>query len=162
MGKTVFTAKTLAAVEFGQNGPLGTTRAIVEMTSRIVWYVGDEGRIVQNRLDSDEWDLWVLSGILTLNGTNSDNWDESLEWDNLDLVDIGDYTDTSTYWNEWARIILIRVWLHKVGQNVTLVVKMLQNYRNGLCTAIETVEAIQMFVPVTDIYPLAVNTDKLR
>ena len=80
------TVKTFKFVEIGQNGPLGGIRVIVDELDKMAYFTASEdepeldGRIMAQRLDSDELDEFRQTGAIRLMSGKSDSWDEGAMW----------------------------------------------------------------------------------
>lgn len=144
-------------VEFGQDAPLGTIRLVTEQTTRFVWYMGDEGQIRTIQLNPGEWEKFTSTGTIDLNSVmsvNSDIWDESSEWETLDLsynecegYKSGEMDEIyqTVYNAEQARLWAIRLYLRRAGEDgltAPYVTNMYENYQKGLCTLYEAITII--------------------
>jgi len=135
--------------QIGQDGPLGTFRYVLDKGTRTVWHMGDEGKIIQNVMDREQYNIWCETGALALYVSSEEIWDEGNEWDQMyelwEQTDITDHVHSSHYWYEWSVRMAIGFWLRKTGEdgpNGDAIRKMYQNYQKGLCTFVELIDTI--------------------
>lgn len=135
--------------QIGHEGPLGTMRYIVDKGTHTVWYVGDEGEIMQNVMDRGQYDIWTETGALAVYPSSADIWDETHEWDQMvvlwDETDITGGPDLDAYWYKWSVLMAIPFYLLKKGEDGPKgdqIRKMYQNYKKGLCTFVELIDII--------------------
>lgn len=123
------TCETFKLGEYTQNAPFTPFRVVSDSSTRTVWYLGDEGQIIPNVLESDLWDKYTTTGHLVLMGASADELTEADLFDKMADIDHSDEEDKL-----WAIILYLG------GTAVSD--KMWRNYEKGLCTLCEAISHI--------------------
>lgn len=123
------TDETFKFLSYGQDGPFGASRVVVDELARRVWYVDNEvieGQIMTNLPDPLEWHEYLQAGAIRLTPGNSDIWEEDLMFDNADRTGNPDEGD---------KAFLIGAYLRKEYdglQSATMWDRLLKEYNRGL------------------------------
>lgn len=98
----------------------GDIRCVLDQSTGIVWFVGNEGDIVSKTANNTEMVNFGRLGKFIPDGPLSDNtskWDENDEWDKLEQSDLSDEAHITDYHVKCAKVILIAHYLFKLGES---------------------------------------------